>query len=241
MAAAVAAAAATAAVRCSRSSSGMVRLHAGATVAVARSGWYAVTAAASGKRAASAVAAAASSAAPQAPQVPQAPPTLTTPPKKITKVGYGAPFTNSIAFGPAAAMGAPAAGAGAFALLVTIPDTPRALVVAAAGSRLSGLVDSTAAALGAPVVPLLDGTRLAPGIAAGMAIEACFGHALELEVAGVRYSVNEGARLTAAGRAPPRPAWMSSTAKLVGGVGALAAGLAFWNAVLPEGHNKFKN
>jgi len=138
-------------------------------------------------------------------------------------------------------MGAPAAGAGAFALLVTIPDTPRALVVAAAGSRLSGLVDSTAAALGAPVVPLLDGTRLAPGIAAGMAIEACFGHALELEVAGVRYSVNEGARLTAAGRAPPRPARMSSTAKLVGGVGALAAGLAFWNAVLPEGHNKFKN
>jgi hypothetical protein len=86
-----------------------------------------------------------------------------------------------------------------------------------------------------------NGQRLAPGGTAGVAgsdgdavtVRDLFDCAVEVEVAGVRWSVNEGARLAAGGRAAKRGLIRSYAYGFGGALVLLAACLWFWRRIIP--------
>jgi len=102
-------------------------------------------------------------------------------------------------------------------------------------------VAATAAGVPAPVALVRNGQRLVPGGIDGagtsnsdvICVRDLFDCAVEVDVAGVRWSVNEGARLAAGGRAVKRSLAKSYMYGITGGLLLLAACLWFWRRVIP--------
>ena len=174
---------------------------------------------------------------------------------------YGAPFTDSISFGQREGR------SDEFTLTLRVPDLPHATLTLHAPDTLSDICAQVAAATGASRVQLLrnglpvaafpsavgDGAASAVLIPAGgpvpstqampAALPALFDGAVDVAFDGVRYSVNEGARLSgnAWGRVVRRSLFRSYAYATVGGIVCVAAAFAFWGAVIPDEHNRLKH
>lgn len=157
--------------------------------------------------------------------------------KHTAAVAYGAPFTTSITFMPAAATDS--TGATVFTFKAAIPELPTASVDVYPRDTLQHVTETMARQLGVPsVVALFNGRRLTEAELGTFRVLDTFGGALEFEVGGVRYSVNEGIKLAATGRTVKRAMWQSYSYILFGGCSALLLGLWFWQRVLPKEKQK---
>lgn len=145
-------------------------------------------------------------------------------------VAAGAPFTNSVYLRPSSS--------GGLSLASSIPDyAPFTLPQLSPELPLSELMASLSASCGgAPVVLIVNNTPLSASAVAAGTLGSLMGASLDLQVAGVRYCVNEGARLaaTGSGAVKKRSAAVNSFFVVAGAVATLVGGLAFWSAVIPE-------
>ena len=81
---------------------------------------------------------------------------------------------------------------------------------------------------------------LVAGAAAGAdaRVTAAWGRTLEVDVDGVRFSVNGGLRLSPSGAGVPRSDARVALAWWGGGLAAVVAAASFWHAVIPAGHSR---
>jgi hypothetical protein len=139
-------------------------------------------------------------------------------------------FLNSIDFGPK-----PDSTLDEYTFRVRLPDTPVASVDVFGRDKLSLLAEALKEALGAKQVALVtNGIRLSEPSLADRRVSSLFGSAMEIEVDGLRWSVNEGFRLSNVGRVAKRSLVRSYTYMLIGATTLFAAALATWKAVVPK-------
>lgn len=157
------------------------------------------------------------------------------------KPAYGAPYTNSVSVRPtSSAGGAPLiAGADMHVISVSIPDLPLTTLTVFGKDSLDFIAQKLSDGLQVRrVFWVVNGQKFTPGTSLGSAGEPAtlnnvFGSCAELEVDGQRFSVNEGAVLTALGKASKRSLALTYTYVGVGGVIVLVACLKFWQLVVP--------
>ena len=151
---------------------------------------------------------------------------------------YGAPFTNSIVFAPAPP---PAPPAPAYQLRLRVPDLGQGDVPLAPGDSLAAAAAAVARVTGAVDVRFAcNGRALLPHEAAATRLDAVFGTSVDLQLDGLRYSVNRGLLLTPAGSAPKRSPAAGYLLVAAGGAAAFAGCFAFWHSFLGVRHNKIK-
>jgi hypothetical protein len=151
------------------------------------------------------------------------------------KLPYGAPFTNSIRLTPRPPMGGSGAieGADEYTLAFTVPDLTSASCVVLGRDKLDYIAAKAARAVGAGRCAwVLNGrTVTAP---ADLTLNSAFGKCAELDIDGVRYSLNGGSFLDVTGRASKRSLGRSYIYVGVGGLLVLAGSLALFRAIVPE-------
>ncbi len=151
---------------------------------------------------------------------------------------YGAPYTNSVFFGPGDVPGS-------FTLRLALPGSPPGgvAVAAAGGDPVAALLAAARGATGAGAAALLvDGSvriNEADARALTTSVGDLLGRTADLDLDGVRWSVNGGGRLARDGAMPARRSVAARWAAVgVGGAAVLVASLAFWNAVVPQEHRR---
>jgi hypothetical protein len=143
-------------------------------------------------------------------------------------------FVNTVTLTPAAAGGA----APLLTLAFAPSDGVRAAAFACAPSdSLAVVAERARAALGAARVEFLVGGARARAPAA-TPLSSAFGSTLEVELDGVRYSVNEGLRLGPTGAGVRQSKYAPTVAMWVGGALVTAAICRAWVWVIPEGHSR---
>lgn len=162
------------------------------------------------------------------------------------KIAYGAPFTNSIALKPSKAEGASGSGLGSFSgadthtFMLSVPDYPMGTLTVYGKDHLDFVASQIGEKLSAGSVRwVINGQRLNSGVSLGQAGEPAtlnqiFGNAVELEIDGVRYSINDGAVLNALGKASKRSLATTYAFVGIGGVSVLLGCLYFWTKVVPK-------
>ena len=163
---------------------------------------------------------------------------------------YGAPFTNSIVFAPSPpspppppgdASAPPAPPAPAYQLRLRVPDLGQGDVPLAPGDSLAAAAAAVARVTGAVDVRFAcNGRALLPHEAAATRLDAVFGTSVDLQLDGLRYSVNRGLLLTPAGSAPKRSPAAGYLLVAAGGAAAFAGCFAFWHSFLGVRRNKIK-
>jgi hypothetical protein len=150
--------------------------------------------------------------------------------RTASSAAHESAFLNSIDFGPK-----PDSTLDEYTFRVRIPDTPVASVDVFGRDKLSLLADALKEALGAKQIALVtNGVRLLEPSLGDRRVSSLFGSAMEIEVDGLRWSVNEGFRLSNVGRVAKRSLVRSYTYMLIGATTLFAAALATWKAVVPK-------
>lgn len=163
------------------------------------------------------------------------------------KVAYGAPFTNSISLRPTAIAGGNSTipGADQFAITLSIPDYPLGNLTVLGRDKLDYVAQQVADKLHAKKVAwVVNGKRLPPGASNDLGesptLNSVFGNAVELDVDGVRYSINEGHLLNSLGKASKRSLARTYAFIGTGGVLTLVGCLWLWKKIVPaEKQRKF--
>lgn len=157
---------------------------------------------------------------------------------------YGAPFTNSVTFAPAAPSSNSTGGIlqppQAYTFAFSIPDLPAAELRVHARDTLETISQLVAKALGAPVAVYSNGRRISAETLHTSTLVDLFGTALEFGVGDARYSVNAGLRLSAQGSTVKRTLLRGYVYLACGAGVIVVSSVLFWNAVVPSGHNRLK-
>jgi hypothetical protein len=168
---------------------------------------------------------------------------------------YGAPYTNSVTFRPRATRESFPPRADIFELTLSLPGQAPHTLELFLKDAAAGVLRDVRAAVGAGTAALvLNGRRLSEAELTGgaeaaggggggggsppLSVAGLFGHAVELELDGVRWSVNEGRRLSALGSASKRALATGYAYVAVGGALTLVACVSFWRWLIPPEHQK---
>jgi hypothetical protein len=152
---------------------------------------------------------------------------------KPVREPYGAPYTTSIKFQPSTSSAGDAAGG--FELTVAIPDLPGAVVALNPGDSLSSAINQLKTQLAESDIKFLrNGKRCSAAELEGLTLEDLFSCTAEFEINGIRYSVNEGRRLSPSGSIYRRSASRSYLYVTAGAALMLVSCLSFWKFVIPE-------
>ena len=142
----------------------------------------------------------------------------------------GAPYTNSLHLRKAG---------DEYTLEMCIPDAPHgtATVMLRASDPLAALSDAVRTHSGGRRVDVVaNGSKVAVGALRTLHIGTVNGQAVEIEVDGVRWSINAGQRID---RAPKKGRAFSSLLVLGGFVGALTLSLLAWRTIIPPHLRRF--
>jgi hypothetical protein len=144
----------------------------------------------------------------------------------------GAPFTTSIRFAPVKSS---VAGADQFHFDVTAPGLHAAQVAVFSRDTLRLLADQLAEKTGAKDVQfIMNGTMLTAEQLPRVNVSRLFGSCVDVQLDGLRYSVNEGRRITAMGSAAKQSLATSYIFIGAGAVITVVSCFAFWRILLPK-------
>jgi hypothetical protein len=152
---------------------------------------------------------------------------------------YGSPFTNSIAFQPVNGDSVgPLPPAQEWRFMITLPGQSPVELRVHARDTIATVVRLLQDRLGVSSVQLYSNGRRLSSADDDAPITILFGVAVDLAFDGVRYSVNEGLRLSPQGSILKRTLLRSYVYLAVGAVSITVGCALFWNSVVPPGHNR---
>jgi hypothetical protein len=155
---------------------------------------------------------------------------------------YGAPYTNSISFVPAPSVAGDSSvlpPAQSWLFVLTLPSHGGSIECRVhARDTVSTITHLVQERLGSPVKIYSNGKRAE----SERLLTALFGTAVEFEVGDekLRYSVNEGLRLSPQGSIVKRTLLRSYVYLATGAAVIAVSCVLFWNTVVPSGHNRLQ-
>ena len=149
--------------------------------------------------------------------------------RTLASTPYGSPFTDSVDFLP------DRSGADRFKFQFRIPDKPAIEVKIAGNTALHDVIALIEEGLKTSGIRILrNGSKVSESVLKTGGVSNLFHHTAEFEIEGVRYSVNEGRRLSASGSEKKRSKLTWYGYLTAGGISMLVACLWFWKTVIPE-------